>query len=262
MNLPLSATKHTGTIVYTKLYDLLKSSDRLEVMRFLTRLSKGPNPEEMGKEKETQVVKQEKTVVDGDKLEKKHVNKTSHKPKPGRDKTVSENHLKSNDANLTTVENLGIYYARRMPGSEPVRSENDSYSRKPNPPEKCDMADTEECGIADTDEGDITDTDKDTGWKGDDETYVVVLEDVSGNDETSGISVTESTDNGNNENSSYLTTEMSDDVVLLEEVSETDDIEMYEETALMDGVQGSEEGEVKTAVGALESVQDWGEIMS
>ena len=251
MNLPLSTTKHTGKIVYTKLYDLLKSSDRLEVMRFLTRLSKGPKLEEMGKEKETQTIKQEKTVIDGD---KKHVNKTSHKAKTGRDKTISDNHRKSNDTKLTTVENLGIYYARRMPGSEPVRSQTDSYSREPNPTEKCDIADTEE--------GDVADTDKDTGWKGDDETYVVVLEDVSGNDETSGISVTEHTVNGNNENSSYMTTEMSDDVVLLEEVSETDDIEMYEETALMDGVQGSGEGEVKTAVGALESVQDWGEIMS
>lgn len=255
MNLPLSATKHTGTIVYTKLYDLLKSSDRLEVMRFLTRLSKGPNPEAMRKlEKETPTMKQEETAIAGDKLEENSVNKTSRKAQPGKNKTSSKNPRKSSEEKLTTVENLGVYYARRIPGSEPVRRQPDSYSRKPNP--------TEEGDIVDIEKGDIADTQNNTGWNGDEETYVVELEDVSGNEEASGISVVENTGNGNMENSSCKTTAISEDVVLLEEVSDINDIEMFEETTLMDGVSESEETEIQRAVGSFASVEDFGEIMS
>ena len=39
-NCPLDP-KHKGTIVYSKFHDLLRSRDRLEVMRFLWRLSEG-----------------------------------------------------------------------------------------------------------------------------------------------------------------------------------------------------------------------------
>lgn len=41
MNCPLTE-RHSATAVYTKLYDLLKANERLEVMRFMKRLSFGP----------------------------------------------------------------------------------------------------------------------------------------------------------------------------------------------------------------------------
>ena len=259
MNLPLWASKHTGTIVYTKLFDLLKSNDRLEVMRFLTRLSNGPNSDEIEisgqnpgemdtHETEIQTVKQEK-IINNESIDK------ASSTQSGQVKNVSRNRGKSSVARSRTAKNATSSASKgtrstsskgtRSTSSKgtrrrQVQSQENSRGRKTNNFEK------RGTGTADND----------TGWNGDNDNYVVAIEDVSGNGEgPSRIPVTDNrTGSWNRGNSSNKTADMSDDVVLLEEAS--DNVELYGETVLMDGE--SDGLEVQSAVEILESLQRTG----
>ena len=236
MNLPLSA-KHKATVVYTKLFDLLKSSERLEMMRFLTRLTKGPNPDEMGEEpNETHVIKQEQTLVDdeSDRNEETNADKTYAKEQTGRARKVSENPRQSG-----TVRNPVHNITRNPVSSDSVGSQTNIYVRKPSDSENADSENAAEA----------------SGLNDDTSSYIIVLEDVSGNEGLPDDSVIENRNNLNTEEASNLNTETSDDIILLEEVSGTDDFEMFDETVLMEDVQESEEVEVQTAVETLESVR-------
>ena len=244
MNLPLWASKHTGTIVYTKLYDLLKSSDRLEVMRFLTRLSNGQNSDEIDingqnpdefdtHETEIRTVKQEK-IINNESIDK------ASSTQSGQVKNVSRNRGKSSVARSRTAKNATSSASKgSSPRRRQVQSQESSRGRKTNNFEK------RGTGTADND----------TGWNGDNDNYVVAIEDVSGNGEgPSRIPVTGNrTGSWNRGNSRNKT---ADDVVLLEEAS--DNIELYGETVLVDGVQESEGLEVQSAVEILESLQRTG----